>query len=33
METDLAHEVRDDAVEGAALEVQGLAHLANALLT
>jgi len=28
----LAHEVVDDAVEGRALEVQGLAHTADALL-
>ena len=30
--TTLAHEVVDHAVEVAALEVQGLAHLADALL-
>jgi hypothetical protein len=30
--THLQHELRDDAVEGAALEVQRLAHLAHALL-
>jgi hypothetical protein len=30
--THLQHELRDDAVEGAALEVQRLAHLADALL-
>ena len=29
----LAHEVRDDAVEGASLEVQRLSHLSHALLT
>ena len=31
--TTLSHEISDDSVEGAALVAEGLAHLANALLT